>query len=177
MLLEAKQQRYLECLEGSQRKRIMEYFNTSIPANCVRVSFDLGEQWFVADFPIGLLWGELDRFVAELRADGGSSRAAGFNRAAALASARARKAARLKDARAVCIAGLWIVFHRPPDGQAARMFFVETVERDGRAWIGISADENGSADLVAFDIAPAHLAEPETDLDAIEILPVWGLVH
>ena len=57
------------------------------------------------------------------------------------------------------------------------MFFVETVERDGRAWIGISADENGSADSVAFDIAPAHLAEPETDLDAIEILPVGGLVH
>ena len=101
----------------------MEYFNTSIPANCVRVSFDIGDQWFIADFPIDLLWGELDRFVAELRADGGSSHAAGFSWAAALASDRARKAARLKDARAVCIAGLSIVFHRPPDGQAREGVF------------------------------------------------------
>ena len=151
----------------------MEAFDSFIPANCVRVSLELGERWFIADFPTDLLWGELDRFVAELRADGGS----GFVRLGALASERARKAARRRDTRALCLAGLWIVLHRPPDAQAARTFFVETVERDGRAWIGISADEDVSVDSVAFDIAPAHLAEPDIDLDAIEILPATGLVH
>jgi hypothetical protein len=151
----------------------MEAFDSFIPANCVRVSLELGERWFIADFPTDLLWGELDRFVAELRTDRGS----GFVRLGALASERARKAARRRDTRAVCLAGLWIVLHRPPDAQAARTFFVETVERDGRAWIGISADEDVSVDSVAFDIAPAHLAEPDTDLDAIEILPATGLVH
>jgi hypothetical protein len=139
----------------------MEAFNSIIPANCVRVSFELGERWFVADFRTDLLWGELDRFAL----------------VGALASDYAREAARRGDTRGVCLAGLWIVFHRPPDAQAARTFLVETVERDGRAWIGISADENATVDSVAFDIAPAHLAEPDTDLDAIEILPVRGLVH
>jgi hypothetical protein len=159
----------------------MEAFDSFIPANCVRVALELGERWFIADFPTDLLWGELDRFVAELRADGGNSseinRPAGFVRLGALASERARKAARRRDTRALCLAGLWIVLHRPPDAQAARTFFVETVERDGRAWIGISADEDVSVDSVAFDIAPAYLAEPDTDLDAIEILPATGLVH
>jgi len=159
----------------------MVAFNSLIPADCVRVSFELGEQWFVADFPTGLLWGELDRFVAELRADAGNSseisRAGGFTWAGILAGDRARKAARRRDARAVCLAGLWMALHRPPDGQAARAFLVETIERDGRAWIGISADESASVDSVAFDIAPAHLADPDTDLDAIEILPARGLVH
>jgi hypothetical protein len=162
-------------------ERTMEAFDSLIPDNCVRVSLEFGERWFVADFPTDLLWGELDRFVAELRADGGRGREigrpAGFDRMGALASERAREAARRRDTRAICLAGLWIVFHRPPDAQAARTFFVETVERDGRAWIGISADENASVDSVAFDIAPAHLAEPDTDLDAVEILPATGLVH
>jgi hypothetical protein len=159
----------------------MEAIDSFIPANCVRVSLELGERWFVADFPTDRLWGDLDRFVAELRADGGSggeiSRPPGFARMGALASKRAREAARRRDTRAICLAGLWIVFHRPPDAQAARTFFVEAVERDGRAWVGISADEDASVDSVAFDIAPAHLAEPDTDLDSIEILPATGLVH
>jgi hypothetical protein len=139
----------------------MEAFNSYIPANCVRVSFELGERWFIADFRTDRLWSELDRFAL----------------VGALASDHAREAARRGDTRGVCLAGLWIVFHRPPDAQAARTFLVETVERDGRAWIGISADENATVDSVAFDIAPAYLAEPDTDLDAIEILPAIGLVH
>ena len=54
----------------------MEAFDSYNPGQLRAVSFELGEQWFIADFPTDLLWGELDRFVAELRADGGSGYAA-----------------------------------------------------------------------------------------------------
>jgi len=155
----------------------MGSFSISIPANQVRVSFDLGERWFVADFPVDLLWGELDRFVAALPTDGGSGRRTGFAWAGAVAGARARQAALRKDARAVCLAGLWVVLHRPPDAQAAREFLIGTIEQDGRAWVGISANEDASVASFAFDIAPAHLAEVDTDLDLIELVPARGSVH
>jgi hypothetical protein len=159
----------------------MAALNGLIPADCVRISFELGDKWFVADLPTELLWGALDSFTEELSAAaeeaGELSHAEGFAKAGELASARVLKAARHRDALSVCLAGLWIVLYRPPDAQAARAFLVETVDQDGRAWIGISADQDASTNSVVFDIAPAHLAEPDTDLDDIEIVPAKRPVH
>ena len=162
---------------GLLPERTMEFLSSSIPDNQVRVSFELGEQWFVADVSIDLLWHELDRFTAELSTDGGPSRPARFAWAGVLAGQRAREAGVRNDARAVCLAGLWIVLHRPPDAQAAREFLIGIIERDGRAWIGIAADEDASVASFAFDIAPAHLAEEDVDLDMIELLPARDSVH
>jgi hypothetical protein len=72
---------------------------------------------------------------------------------------------------------LWIVFHRPPDAQAAQEFFLEIIEFDGRAWIGVSVDEGDGLASFSYDIAPAHLAEADTDLEALEILPVQCSSH
>src|SRR3954463_6618524 len=91
-------------LAGLLPDRTMELLNSSIPDKKVRVSFDVGEQWFVADFRIDLLWRELDCFEADLPTEGGLDLVASFASAGAMVSKRARVAARWKDARTVCLA-------------------------------------------------------------------------
>lgn len=88
-----------------------------------------------------------------------------------------RSAAARKDARTVCLAALWVVFHRPPDAQAAQEFFLEIVEFDGRAWIGVAVDEGDDLASFSYDIAPAHLAEADTDIEALKIPPVRYVGH
>jgi hypothetical protein len=149
----------------------------SIPDGHVRVSVKFGTQWFATDFSVHSAGGEMDRLAAELQADGGLDRASGFAMAATPVIGLMRSAAACKDVRTVCLSALWIVFHRPPDAQAAQEFFLEIIEFDGRAWIGVSVDEGDGLASFSYDIAPAHLAEADTDLEALEILPVQYLSH
>jgi hypothetical protein len=144
----------------------------SIPDGHVRVSVKFGAQWFATDFSVHSAGGEMDRLAAELRADGDLDWVPGFARTATSVIGLMRSAAADKDVRTVCLSALWIVFHRPPDAQAAQEFFLEIIEFEGRAWIGVSVDESGGLASFSYDIAPAHLAEADTDLEALEILPV-----
>jgi hypothetical protein len=149
----------------------------SVPDGHVRVSVKIGSQWFAADFPIRSVGSEMDRLAGELQTPDDSDRAPSFSTAATLVIDLIRSAAACRDVRTVCLASLWIVFHRPPDAQAAQDFFLEIIEADGRAWIGVSVDENGSLASLSYDIAPAHLAEVDTDSEVLEILPVQRSSH
>jgi hypothetical protein len=149
----------------------------SIPDGHVRVSVKFGSRWFAADFPVHLVGSEMDRLAHQLHGNGLIDRAPSFAAPAMLASGLMRSAAAGKDVRTLCLAALWVVFHRPPDAQAAQDFFLEIVEFDGRAWIGVSADESGSLASFSYDIAPAHLAEVDTGFEPSEILPVLSSRH
>lgn len=149
----------------------------SIPDGHVRVSVKFGAQWFAADFSVRSAGGEMDRLAAELQADGGLDLTSGFATAAIPVIGLMRSAAARKDVRTVCLSALWIVFHRPPDAQAAQEFFLEIIESEGRAWIGVSVDESGGLASFSFDIAPAYLAEADIDSEALEILPIQYSSH
>jgi hypothetical protein len=149
----------------------------SIPDGHVRVSVKFGSQWFATDFSVRSVGSEMDRLAAEPQKDDNFDRAPSFSTAATLVIELIRSAATCRDVRTVCLASLWIVFHRPPDAQAAQDFFLEIIESDGRAWVGVSVDENGSLASLSYDIAPAHLAELDTDSEVLEILPVQRGSH
>ena len=153
----------------------------SVPAGHVRVSVRFGSQWFAADFSVHSIGSEMNRLAAELQTNDNFDRVTGFSTAATAATLvidLMRSAAACKDVRTVCLTSLWIVFHRPPDAQAAQDFFLEIIESDGRAWIGVSVDENGSLASLSYDIAPAHLAEVDTGVEVLEkILPVQRSGH
>ena len=155
----------------------LDFMQHSIPDGHVRVSVKFGSRWFTADLPVHLLGSEMDRLAHELHGNGHTGRAPGFAAPAMLATDLMRSAAAGKDVRTLCLAALWVVFHRPPDAQAAQDFFLEIVEFDSRAWIGVSADESGSLASFSYDIAPAHLAEVDTGFDPSEILPVLSSRH
>ncbi|GEO41320.1 hypothetical protein SAE02_54680 [Skermanella aerolata] len=146
----------------------------SIPDGHVRVSVKFGSRWFAADLPVSQLRSEMGRLTHGLNGARHVDQARGFVTAAMPVIDLLRSAAAGKDVRTVCLAALWVVFHRPPDAQAAQDFFLEIIEFGGCAWVGVSADESGSLasfSYDSYDIAPAHLAEVDTGLQARERLP------
>ena len=148
----------------------------SIPDGHVRVSVKFGAQWFATDFSVRSAGGEMDRLAAELQADGGPIE----RQALPWRQRRDRP-----DAFGCCPQGcqnrlpLCLVDRVPSAAgcSGGAGLFLEIIEFDGRAWIGVSVDEGDGLASLSYDIAPAHLAEVDTDLEALEILPVQYVSH